>query len=400
MIKKLCFSAVVLLLASSAVVCLAAAEPIATNTFKPVANLNALFDDPVVVRGKGVEVKKSQLEEAFTAFAANLAARGQNLSEDLRVVREAQLLDRLVITRLLVNRAVSADQTRAKELADKFVAEARKAANSEESFRRQLKAAGMSEEGFTNRVMEQALAEAVIERELKPKVTVSDAQVEEFYKTGTDLLVKEMEADIGAMGKNPKTTIGDLADARAQLEEFKNRNLARLELPEKVRVAHILISTRDTNTDQDLKPEQKKVKRQVAEKALTRARAGEDFAKLVKEFSDDKSSTNGEYILSRQDPFVPEFRAAAFSLATNQISDIVTTAYGYHILKSFERMPAKKLEFAKVAPQLKEALIQQALQKKMPDYFAEVKKEAALEVLDPKYKIPLPKATDSIRPPS
>ena len=377
------------------------AEPAATNTIKPVAKLSDLFDDPVIVRGKGVEVKRSQVEDAFTAFAANLAARGQNLAEEHRSIREAQLLDRLVITRLLINRANTNDQTRARELSEKFIADARRVAASEEMFRRQLKAAGMSQEAFTNRVMEQALAEAVIERELKPKVSVTDAQVEEFYKTGADLLVKEMEADIELMGRNPKTTIGDLAEARGRVEEIKKLNLAKLEQPEKVRVSHILISTRDLKTDEELKPDQKKLKRQVAEKVLVRARAGEDFAKLVKEFSDDKPSLqdNGEYILSRQDPFVPEFRAAAFSLATNQISDIVTTAFGYHILKSHERIPARKLDFAKVAPQLKEALIQQELQKKMPDYFAGVKKEAAIELLDPKYKIPLPKATDSLRPP-
>lgn len=384
----------------SVVVC-AAAQGTATNSIKAVAKLSDLFDDPVVVRGKGVEVKKSQLEDAFIAFAANLAARGGSLSEELRPVREAQLLDRLVITRLLVNRANTVDKTRAQELADKFIADARKSSSSEETFRRQLKAAGMSEQAFTNRVMEQALAEAVIERELKPTVAITDAQVEEFYKTGTDFLVKEMETDVEAMGKNPKTTIGDLADARAQIEEVKKRNLARLEVPEKVRVSHILISTRDPKTDEELKPDKKKAQRQVAEKVLTRARAGEDFAKLVKEFSDDKASIpdGGEYILSRQDPFVPEFRAAAFSLATNQVSDIVTSAFGYHIIKSHERIPGKKLDFSKVAPQLKEALIQQALQKKMPDFFAGVKKEAAIELLDPKYKIPLPKPTDSIRPP-
>ena len=64
-----------------------------------------MFDDPVVVRGKGFEVKRSHIEDAFTAYAANLAARGETLPELQRPLREAQLLDRLIITRLLVNRA-------------------------------------------------------------------------------------------------------------------------------------------------------------------------------------------------------------------------------------------------------------------------------------------------------
>lgn len=381
----------------------AADKPATAAEVKPAAKLSDLFDDPVVVRGKGFEVKRSHVEDAFTAYAANLAARGQTLPEEQRPMREAQLLDRLVITRLLTIRATEVDKTRAKELSNKFIADARRSAASDETFRRQLKAAGMSQEAFTNRVMEQAVAEAVIEREVKPKVTITDAQVDEFYRTGADLLVKDMEVGIERMGQNPNTTIGELAEARKRVEDVKRLNLAKLEQPEKVRVSHILISTRDGDTEDELKPEQKQQKRQVAEKALARARSGEDFAKLVKEFSEDKGSIEdgGSYVFSRADPFVPEFKSASFSLGTNQISDIVTTMFGFHIIKLHEKIPAKKLDFAKVSPEIKEALIQQALQTKMPEFFAEVKKQAALEILDPKYKIYLPKTTtDSLRPPS
>jgi len=378
-------------------------EQVIATPSRPPIKATDLFDDPVIARGKGFEVKRSHIEDAFTAYIANLAARGETLAEAQRTMREAQLLDRLIITRLLVIRANNEDKTRANDLSQKFIAEARRAASSEEMFRRQLKAAGMSQEVFTNRVMEQALAEAVIERELKPKVKITDAQVQEFYDTGADLLVGEMLAGIEAMGKNPNTTIGELADARKRVEEVKKLNLEKLEQPERVRISHILLTTRDRNSDEELKPEQKKQKRALADKILARARSGEDFAKLVKEFSEDTGAAEagGGYVIGRNDPFIPELKSAAFSLATNQISDIVTTVFGYHIVKLQERMPAKKLDFAKVAPQIREALIQQALQSKMPDFFADVKKEASIEVLDPKYRLQLPKTrTESLRPAS
>jgi len=123
----------------------------------------------------------------------------------------------------------------------------------------------------------------------------------------------------------------------------------------------------------------------------------------VKDFSEDTGAaeTGGSYVIGRNDPFIPELKSAAFSLGANQISDIVTSPFGYHIIKLHERMPAKKLEFAKVAPQIKDALTQQGLQSKMPDFFADVKKEAAIEVLDPKYRLRLPKTrTESLRPAS
>src|SRR5712675_1789238 len=60
----------------------------ATNTTAPArATMADLFGDPVIARGQGVEVKRSQLEDAFTAWKANLAARGQSISEDQRTFR-------------------------------------------------------------------------------------------------------------------------------------------------------------------------------------------------------------------------------------------------------------------------------------------------------------------------
>ena len=359
---------------------------------KPAAA--SLFDDPVIARGQGVEIKRSQLDDAFIAFKANLVARNQTLPEEQRLFRQAQLLDRLITTRLLVNRATDADNAKAKELAKKLAEEARKSAPSEERLGLQLKALGLSPEQFNQRIMEQAVAEAVIERELKPKVSVSEAQVKDFYTNGTDLLVKIMQEEHGRLGKIPTTTLGQLAAVTQQIEELKKANLARLEQPEKVRVSHVLLATRKRETEEELPEDQKKIKRFKIEELLKRARSGEDFSKLVMEYSEDRGlkESKGEYTFSRNDPFVPEFKAAAFSLQTNQISDIVTTAFGYHIIRLLEKIPAKKVEFEKKSADIKDALLQQELQNQMPAYLENIKKSSGIEILETKYKLDAPKA--------
>ncbi len=359
---------------------------------KPAAA--SLFDDPVIARGQGVEIKRSQLDDAFIAFKANLVARNQTLPEEQRLLCQAQLLERLITTRLLVNRATDADNAKAKELAKKLAEEARKSAPSEERLGLQLKALGLSAEQFNQRIMEQAVAEAVIERELKPKVSVSEAQVKDFYTNGTDLLVKIMQEEQGRLGRIPTTTLGQLGAVTQQIEELKKANLARLEQPEKVRVSHVLLATRNRETEEELPEDRKKIKRFKIEELLKRARSGEDFSKLVMEYSEDRGlkESKGEYTFSRNDPFVPEFKAAAFSLQTNQISDIVTTTFGYHIIRLLEKIPAKKVEFEKVSADIKDALLQQELQNQMPAYLESIKKSSGIEILETKYKLDAPKA--------
>jgi len=172
-------------------------------------------------------------------------------------------------------------------------------------------------------------------------------------------------------------------DARKYYED----NPARFEEPEMVRASHILLMTTDPVTHAELTEDQKAAKRKEMEGLLKRARAGEDFAKLANEYSEDPGSKDkgGEYKFPRGQ-MVPEFEAAAFSLSTNQVSDIITTRYGYHIIKLSEKIPAHKIEFAKAASDIKDGLTQQALQKQFPDYIAKLKKEAGVEILDEKLK--------------
>jgi parvulin-like peptidyl-prolyl isomerase len=255
-------------------------------------------------------------------------------------------------------------------------------------------------EQFDQRVYEQALAEAVVARELKSKITITDAQVESFYGTGSDILVELLQQELERIAKNPNASIDQLTAVKRQIDETRKGNLARLEQPEKVRVSHVLLSTRDRNSERELPEEQQRAKRVQMERVLARAKAGDDFAKLVHEYSEDRNvkETKGEYTFSRDDRFVPEFKAAAFSLEPGKISDVVTTVYGYHILKMHERIPPRKAELAKAAPDIREHLVQQELQRRMPDYFAAVKKEAGVEILDAKYRIDGPKGVEALKP--
>jgi parvulin-like peptidyl-prolyl isomerase len=216
-------------------------------------------------------------------------------------------------------------------------------------FNAHLKAMGTTEEQLVKTMAEQSTAEAVVQRELK--INITDTDVKKFYND--------------------------------------TNNAAKFEQPEMVRASHILLMTKDPKTDQDLSQAQKDAKRKTMEGLLKRAKAGEDFAKLAKEYSEDPGSKDkgGEYTFPRGQ-MMPEFESTAFALKPNEISDIITTPFGYHIIKLSEHIPAQKVAFDKVAPRIKNHLTQQEVAQLAPDFLAKVRKEAGVEILDENLKRP------------
>src|SRR6185503_4643847 len=157
-------------------------EPTKTAASKPALNAKEVFPDATLCKGKGIEIKRSQVDEAFIQFKANLTARNQVLSESKRELAEAQLLDRLVVTKLLVIRANEEDKKKARTAADKFVASTKQQAGSEESFQRQLSAMNFTAEQFDAQVLERAICEEVVDRELRSRVNITDEQLKKFYE--------------------------------------------------------------------------------------------------------------------------------------------------------------------------------------------------------------------------
>lgn len=365
---------------------LAAADGSDAPTF-PGAPATGLFDDPVLARGKDVEIRRSQLDAAFIEFKATMTLRGQALPENERRFQEAMVLQDLIHRRLLNLRATAEDRDKAKVVADRFLEEARNGSGSDEAFERRLRASGQTLAQYQQWVLEQAVAETVIEREVKSKLTVTDAQVKEFYESGTDALARIIEAEVRKLESSPETTLGQLAQAKQQLDKVRQENLARLEVPERVRILHIFMPTKDRRGETDLPEAQVRLKRQKMERLLARARGGEDFAKLVLENSEEQmlQQTRGEYVLTRNAPFSVEFKAAAFSLQTNQISDVVATPMGLHIIKLLERVPAQKTALADATNDIRQSLLYQELRKALPDYFAQLRKESDVQILDSRY---------------
>src|SRR5690606_26906300 len=134
------------------------------------------------------------------------------------------------------------------------------------------------------------------------------------------------------------------------------------------RAAHILFLTK-TEQGVDLPEAAVKEKRAAAEKVLERARKGEDFAALAKEFSEDPGSKdNGGEDTFPRGHMVPEFEKTAFEQAPGKISALVTTGFGFHIIKTLEKIPPKVQEFTEAEPNIKAYLTRQELQRLLQEF--------------------------------
>jgi peptidyl-prolyl cis-trans isomerase C len=334
-----------------------AAQPAETNS--PPALLSTVpASNAVVARGKSFQITRSQLDQEVARAEAQVTNGGRQLFREEMSQVPRRVLEQLINIQLIEAEATATDRAAGKEQAQKRLAAAKAKAGSEQAFDQQLKRLGTTPAELLAKWTEALTADTVLKREIK--ITVTDQDVRKEYDA------------------NPN----------------------QFQAPETVRVSHILLATRNRQTGAPLPPDQQAAKRKQAEDILKRARAGEDFAKLAAEFSDDSVSKDkgGEYTFSRGE-MLPEVENAAFALTPNQISDIVTSAYGFHIIKLNEKIPAHQVKFADAAADIKTALTEQAIQKQFPDYIAKLQKEAGVEILDVKLRPMQGLDPDSYLPP-
>lgn len=174
-----------------------------------------------------------------------------------------------------------------------------------------------------------------------------------------------------------KEVIGKIEISEAEAREYYNKYREEFINPEMIKVRHILI-----RIDRNKPANEKKIAREKAEKLLARIKGGEDFAKLASEFSEDPGSKSkgGELDFFHRGMMVPEFEKVAFALKLGQVSDIVETQFGYHIIKMEERKDAWQPSF----DEIKEKVISKARDRlkdtRRNEFINKAFKEASVEI--------------------
>jgi peptidyl-prolyl cis-trans isomerase D len=157
----------------------------------------------------------------------------------------------------------------------------------------------------------------------------------------------------------------------SQVQAFYNAHKDQYRTPERVKARHILVMTQDKPAAEIAKLRAK------ADDLLKQVRAGGDFAKLAEKNSDDTNNAKngGDLGWIVRGQMVPEFEKATFALQPKEISGIVTTNYGFHIVQVLEKEPARLQTLDEVRAPLVSGLKNQGVSERMQSLIDQARAE-------------------------
>ena len=228
---------------------------------------------------------------------------------------------------------------------------------------------------FKNRVLKGMIdVEAVCEEAKKDGLTPSEEEIDKaFDELNKNLYANENYKKILEDLKISDTCIKSQVEKTLTIQKYtenfdKNLKISDEEMKkyyeehkadyykDEVKASHILISTVDDN-GKELSEAKKKEAKKKAEEVLKKAKSGEEFSELAKEYSDDSGSAanGGDLGYFTKGQMVQPFEEAAFSLKSGEISGLVESEYGYHIIKVYDKID-KQLTFDEVKDEIKKTL--------------------------------------------
>ena len=213
----------------------------------------------------------------------------------------------------------------------------------------------------------------------RDKVRVGDADLSAYYGAHTAEYRKGEQRKIRYLLIDRDQLRSRVTITPQDIESYYNSNVQQFQTPEQVRASHILLKTEGKD---------EAAVRKQAEDILKQTKApGADFAALAKKYSEDDGSkaNGGDLDYFSKGRMVPEFETAAFAMQPGQISDLVKSQFGFHIIKVVDKKPAATRTLDEVRPQIQQTLqaqrVEQQVTERTRDLDARITKPADLDVV-------------------
>jgi peptidyl-prolyl cis-trans isomerase C len=298
--------------------------------------------DSVAVTVNGHDIYESRIEQEIKPQLERMSRQmPPALIEQNKKRLRTQTLERMIVEQLLDEQIKKADVTVTEEEVNnqlKQMASQQRPPLSMEDFKAMIEAYGKSFDEVKQRIKRGLSYQKLLEARWANKINVTEEDAQKYY----------------------------------------SENKSQFETPEQVRASHILINSDTTAPDSD--PNQAKAKaKQKAEDLLKQIKEGADFAELAKANSTCPSAAKGgDLDFFTRGRMVPPFEKAAFKLNVGQISEVVETRFGYHVIKVTD----KKQATTKTFDQAKDDIINTLTQTKQGEfaktYIESLKAEASI----------------------
>jgi peptidyl-prolyl cis-trans isomerase C len=292
----------------------------------------------VVARVNGVDIKKEELLRQAEQMRMRLiqSSRGRQ-TPPLDNAFYKQILDGLVAQALILQDATKQGVTVSDQEVQSQIDTIKKQFPDAATFDKALASQGMNQKALADNMRQEALIQKYVTTKVLTDVAVNDQAARQFYE----------------------------------------ENKAQMQRPERVHLRHILVRVEPSASADDKQKAKAK-----AEDLLKRAQGGEDFAKLAAENSDDpRSKMQGgdlSWVARGQAP--PPFEQAAFALAKpNDLSPVVESQAGYHVIQLLERQPASAVPFEEAKGRITQMLKQKQAGEKLQARVEQLKKQGKVE---------------------
>ncbi|MDB8789972.1 peptidylprolyl isomerase [Romboutsia sp. 1001216sp1] len=309
---------------------------------------NSPKGDGTVATVNGQKITVSEYETTLALYKQSVEAMyGKNVwdTEVEKGVKyrdkfKENILDQMINVEVVYEQAKKDNLLPTKEEVDKKYNELKKNIDSDKEYKKDMEKIGANDE-FLRTQQEQDLAVQNYKEHFDKTIKISDEEMKKYYEDHKKDYYKD-----------------------------------------EVKASHILVSTQDKN-GKPLSDEKKKEAKKKAEDLLKRAKLGEEFSELAKENSDDPGSAaqGGDLGYFSKGMMVPEFEKAAFNLKPGEISDIVESSFGYHIIKVTDKVN-EQTPYNDVKDSIKTILLNEKFTEQVTKLTKEAKIEKNKDVLD------------------
>jgi peptidyl-prolyl cis-trans isomerase C len=306
--------------------------------FSAVSSYAASPKETLAAKVNGVGIKTVTLNAALNNYVENQKMYGVIVKEEEKDKLKKDILNELVSAELLYQASQKANLGDLSKNVDTELGNIKKGFGSDQEFQKALKERGIEMKDLKEDIKKGVYINAYLNKNVFPKLTpVTEDEKRQEYESNKD----------------------------------------KLSVPDEVSASHILIKVGENAT-----PEEKQKAKEKVEALRVRALSGEDFAKLAKENSEDGSASNGGDLgFFGKGQMVKPFEDAAFSLEKGQISSVIETQFGYHVIKVSDKKPAHTLAYEEVSGDIEKFLTNKHKRNEVDKVTEILRNSAKIEIL-------------------